>query len=51
MFVLDLSRAAARALGVDVADDRQVEIRVLAMPGEELPGEDDVAGASGQAER
>jgi len=34
-FVLDLSRAAARALGVDVAEDRRVDIRVIAMPGEE----------------
>jgi rare lipoprotein A len=32
-FVLDLSRAAARALGVDVAEDRGVTIRVVAMPG------------------
>ena len=34
-FVLDLSRAAARALGVDVAEDRRVDIRVIAMPGED----------------
>jgi rare lipoprotein A len=34
-FVLDLSQAAARILGVDVAADRRVDIRVIAMPGEE----------------
>jgi peptidoglycan lytic transglycosylase len=34
-FCLDLSQAAARALGVDVAEDRHVDIRILALPGEE----------------
>ena len=34
-FMLDLSRAAARFLGVDVAEDRHVDVRVIAMPGEE----------------
>jgi rare lipoprotein A len=34
-FVLDLSQAAARALGVDRAEDRYVDIRVIALPGEE----------------
>lgn len=34
-FTLDLSQAAARALGVDVAEDRHVEIRVIALPGED----------------
>jgi rare lipoprotein A len=39
-FVIDLSQAAARALGVDVAEDRTVEIRIIAMPGETpLPDE------------
>lgn len=39
-FALDLSQAAARYLGVDVARDRYVEIRVIALPGEEpLPEE------------
>jgi len=33
-FCLDLSQAAARALGVDVAVDRHVDIRIIAMPGE-----------------
>ena len=34
-FCLDLSQAAARALGVDVAEDRHVAIRIIALPGEE----------------
>lgn len=34
-FVLDLSQAAARALGVDRAADRYVDIRVIALPGEQ----------------
>ena len=34
-FVLDLSQAAARALGVDVAEDRHVDIRIIALPGEQ----------------
>jgi rare lipoprotein A len=39
-FVIDLSQAAARAIGVDVAEDRTVEIRIIAMPGENpLPDE------------
>jgi rare lipoprotein A len=33
-FVIDLSQAAARAIGVDVAADRRVQVRVIAMPGE-----------------
>lgn len=33
-FCLDLSQAAARALGVDVAEDRHVDIRIIALPGE-----------------
>lgn len=33
-FVIDLSQAAARAIGVDVADDRRVLIRIIALPGE-----------------
>jgi rare lipoprotein A len=41
-FVLDLSQAAARFLGVDVAEDRYVDVHVIAMPGEEPPPE--VAG-------
>lgn len=39
-FVIDLSQAAARAIGVDVAADRTVEIRIIALPGEDpLPDE------------
>ena len=34
-FAIDLSRAAARALGVDLAEDRWVDIRIIALPGEE----------------
>lgn len=40
-FVIDLSQAAARALGVDVAEDRTVDIRIIALPGEQ-PLPDDV---------
>jgi rare lipoprotein A len=35
-FVIDLSRGAARRLGVDTARDRRVELKVLALPGEEF---------------
>lgn len=39
-FMLDLSQAAARFLGVDVAPDRYVDVRLIALPGEEpLPEE------------
>jgi len=34
-FAIDLSQAAARYLGVDVARDRHVEIRIIALPGED----------------
>jgi rare lipoprotein A len=34
-FCLDLSQAAARYLGVDRHPDRHVEIRIIALPGEE----------------
>jgi rare lipoprotein A len=33
-FVIDLSQAAARTIGVDRARDRRVEVRVIAPPGE-----------------
>jgi|SRR5215212_4988886 len=36
-FMLDLSQAAARLLGVDVAPDRYVDVHVIALPGEEPP--------------
>jgi rare lipoprotein A len=32
-FCLDLSQAAARSIGVDVAEDRTVNIRLISMPG------------------
>ena len=39
-FVIDLSRKAARKLGVDVAEDRTVTIRIIALPGEKpLPAD------------
>ncbi len=39
-FCLDLSQAAARYLGVDRTEDRHVDIRIIALPGEEpLPEE------------
>lgn len=38
-FVLDLSQSAARALGVDVSEDRRVEMKVVALPGNEPPSE------------
>ena len=42
-FMLDLSQAAARFLGVDIAEDRYVDVRLIALPGEEpLPEEIDV---------
>lgn len=34
-FAIDLSQAAAKWLGVDVAEDRWVDIRIIALPGEE----------------
>jgi rare lipoprotein A len=33
-FVIDLSQAAARSIGVDMTEDRTVNIRFLALPGE-----------------
>ncbi|HYH10395.1 MAG TPA: septal ring lytic transglycosylase RlpA family protein [Thermoanaerobaculia bacterium] len=39
-FCLDLSQAAARFLGVDKTADRHVEIRIIALPGEEPLPED-----------
>jgi len=34
-FAIDLSQSAARALGVDRSEDRWVDIRIIALPGEE----------------
>lgn len=43
-FCLDLSQAAARFLGVDTHPDRHVEVRIIALPGEEpLPEDVDFA--------
>jgi rare lipoprotein A len=39
-FAIDLSQAAARYLGVDRTRDRHVEIRIIALPGEEPLPED-----------
>jgi rare lipoprotein A len=39
-FVIDLSQAAARQIGVDRARDRRVEITLLALPGEDPPPEE-----------
>ena len=44
-FCLDLSQAAAQYLGVDRHPDRFVEIRIIALPGEE-PLPDESAGES-----
>lgn len=43
-FVIDLSRTAARALGVDVAEDRTVMIRIIGLPGERPLSEAALAG-------
>lgn len=45
-FVLDLTKAAARALGVDVSRDRRVKMRIVALPGEKLPDETSEAMAT-----
>jgi rare lipoprotein A len=57
-FCLDLSQAAARYLGVDVARDRHVDVRIIALPGEDpLPDDVDLdavaerSGGNGEAER
>jgi peptidoglycan lytic transglycosylase len=43
-FVIDLSQAAARQIGVDVAADRRVTVRIIALPGEDpLPELDGAA--------
>ena len=42
-FMIDLSQAAARQIGVDVAADRRVIVRIIALPGEEpLPDLDSI---------
>jgi len=42
-FAIDLSQAAAHFLGVDVADDRFVAIRVIALPGEDPLPDDGIS--------
>jgi rare lipoprotein A len=50
-FVIDLSRSAARALGVDVAEDRSVLIRIIALPGERpLPEDEFISSGDCEAE-
>src|SRR5262245_4450784 len=46
-FAIDLSQSAARALGVDRAEDRWVEIRIIARPGEEPLPSVVIAGEEG----
>jgi rare lipoprotein A len=43
-FAIDLSQAAARFLGVDVAEDRYVMIRIIGLPGEDPLPEDVLEG-------
>lgn len=50
-FCLDLSQAAASFLGVDIARDRHVDVRIIALPGEEpLPEDVELAEAVGSSE-
>lgn len=44
-FAIDLSQAAARFLGVDVAEDRYVMIRIIGLPGEDPLPEGLIDGA------
>ena len=44
-FMLDLSQAAARFLGVDIAHDRYVDVQVIALPGEEPPPDSIIPGS------
>ncbi|MEA2239050.1 MAG: rare lipoprotein [Thermoanaerobaculia bacterium] len=48
-FVIDLSQAAARLLGVDVAEDRSVLIRIIALPGEVPLSQDVLDGPKARA--
>jgi rare lipoprotein A len=43
-FAIDLSQAAAHFLGVDIAEDRYVMIRLIALPGEEPLPQDVIDG-------
>ncbi|MGN6182777.1 MAG: septal ring lytic transglycosylase RlpA family protein [Thermoanaerobaculia bacterium] len=44
-FCLDLSQAAARYLGVDRAEDRHVDIKIIALPGEDPLPDQEVGSA------
>jgi len=44
-FAIDLSQAAAHFLGVDIADDRYVMIRIIGLPGEDPLPEEVLDGA------
>lgn len=49
-FCLDLSQAAAHFLGVDITPDRHVDVRIIALPGEEpLPEDVDLEGLDAPA--
>lgn len=48
-FAIDLSQAAAKFLGVDVAEDRYVIMRIIALPGEDPLPEDVIAGPKAPA--
>lgn len=51
-FVIDLSQAAARKIGVDRAADRRVKITLLALPGEDpLPELQEPSAGDDEAER
>ena len=48
-FMLDLSKAAAHALGVDIAEDRHVDVHIIALPGEDPLPENWSIATSGAA--
>ena len=48
-FCLDLSHAAAHAIGVDKADDRSVTIRIIKLPGQPQLPHDTIEGPIGVA--
>jgi rare lipoprotein A len=48
-FAIDLSQAAAKFLGVDVAEDRYVMIRIIGLPGEDPLPEDVIDGPKAPA--
>jgi rare lipoprotein A len=51
-FCLDLSQAAAHYLGVDITPDRHVDVRIIALPGEEpLPEDVNLDGVATSSDR